>query len=178
MIEENYESIYENEWLSLRKLDDYIYSHETRCNGKIVAILPFIPEPFQYIARYEATPCIENDQIRFCSITGGVEENNVEGTVIMELKEEAGIIAKESELIKLGTIYPSKSQDTVVYLFGIDITGKEIGEATGDGSNHETNAYVKLENDISKLITCKDPLNVVMFSRLLLLKRINLNLLE
>jgi len=168
------EILFDNQWIQMCKIDDYVFSHEKRCNGKIVAIFPFIPEPFQYLARMEATPCIENDKIRFCSITGGVEHDDPVATAILELQEEAGIIAEKHELIKLGIVNPSKSQDTEVYLFGIDITNKEIGKATGDGSEHDKNAFCKMMNDIYALVGCKDPLNLVMFLRLALLKRIDI----
>jgi len=182
------EVLYDNKWIQLCKIDDYVFSSEKRCLGHIVVVFPFIPAvyktndkgeeetvvPFQYLARWEATPCHENDAIKFASITGGVEHDDVEGTALLELKEEAGIIASKYELIKLGIVYPSKSQDTIVHLFGVDITGKEIGEATGDGSNHEKNAYCKMSDDIEQLIACKDPLNLVMFLRLAHLKKINI----
>lgn len=173
----NAKEIFHNKWVSTLQTDDgYVYNHETRCNGKIVAIFPFVStsSPIQYLARYEATPCHQNDEIYFSSITGGVDDNDIEGTAIKELEEEAGIIADKSELIDLGTIYPSKSQDTVIHLFGIDIAGKKIGKAHGDGSLHEQNAYCELETDLLKIVFGQSPLPSVMFMRLVMLNKIKL----
>lgn len=162
--------LYDNKWIQLRETDNYVYSHESRCNGKIIAVLPFIPKPFKYLARYEGTPCQANGVIKFCAITGGVEHDDPIATTLLELKEEAGVVATADELIDLGTVYPSKSQDTVIYLYGIDITGKTwTTTPTGDGSEHERTAYCELSSDQLSLINGQDPLNIVMFSRLIAL---------
>ena len=161
--------LHDNKWIQLREIDEYVYSHEKRCGGAIVAVLPFkvVGNTFHYLARMEATPCHQNDEIKFTSITGGVDNGDIKGTVINELKEEAGVVATEDELIDLGFVYPSKSQDTKVYLFAINVTDKEIGEALGDGSRHEANAYVEWSDDFNKLLYCTDPFNVVITARLM-----------
>jgi len=167
--------LHDNKWIQLLETDDgYVYSHEKRCGGEIIAVLPFSVTKsmkghvFRYLKRMEATPCHEGDQIKFTSITGGVENGDIKGTVIMELKEEAGVDATEDELIDLGFVYPSKSQDTKVYLFAVDITGKEVGEAVGDGSKHEESAYVEWSDDDEALIQCTDSFNIAIFARLAL----------
>jgi len=50
----------ENDWVSLLDLNGYVYSHETRCNGVIVAILPYRRTEkgrLQFLLRREITPC-------------------------------------------------------------------------------------------------------------------------
>ena len=165
--------LHDNKWIQLLETDDgYVYSHEKRCGGEIISVLPFKRvegedgDEFHYLARMEATPCHEGDEIKFTSITGGVEECGIKASVIMELKEEAGVIATEDELIDLGFVYPSKSQDTKVYLFAVDITGKEVGEAVGDGSKHEASAYVEWSSDEEALLNCTDPFNIAITARL------------
>jgi len=165
--------LHDNKWIQLLETDDgYVYSHEKRCGGEIIAVLPFklvktlTGDVFKYLARMEATPCHEGDKLKFTSITGGVEECGIKASVIMELREEAGVIATEDELIELGFIYPSKSQDTKVYLFAMDITGKKVGEAVGDGSKHEESAYVEWSSDSKMLVNCTDSFNIAIFARL------------
>ena len=166
-------TLFENKFISTFETDEgYVFSHDSRCNGQIVAILPFIPDPLQFLIRFEVTPCHQNGEIYNSSITGGVENDDVEETAIQELEEEAGLIAEKFELINIGIIYPSKSQDTVIHLFGLDITGKEIGEAMGDGSLFETLAYCKLSSNIDDIISSKSPLNHVMLLRLMRLGKI------
>ena len=50
--------LYDNEWLQLKTTDEgYVYSHESRCNGHIVAMLvtdPSRKDPI--LGRYERTP--------------------------------------------------------------------------------------------------------------------------
>jgi len=157
--------LYKNDWLSLKEMDGYIYSHESRSNGKIVAILVVDSEkhPGEVLGRYEDCPPHE-DGITLTSITGGVEDDDVEGTAVMELKEEAGYVADETELIPLGTVRPTKSTDTTVYLFGIDVKGKEQGEAEGDGSEGEKGAYTDWVTE-KEAVDCKDPLVATMIAR-------------
>jgi hypothetical protein len=161
--------LYSNKWISLYETDTgYVYSHETRCNGEIIAVLPYMVKSgvFMYLQRIETTPCHSNE-LKDTSITGGVDNGNILGTVINELKEEAGIDAHEDELISLGWIYPSKSQDTKVYLYAIDIYGKIINEAKGDGSFHERDSYCELMYGTSDIINGTDPFNPLILQRLI-----------
>ena len=70
-----------NPWLSLYKMTDkkahvdgYVYSHETRCNGQIVVVVPFRKTPqLEFLVRMETTPCWGMEP-ELSSVTGGVEE--------------------------------------------------------------------------------------------------------
>jgi len=167
------ETLHDNEWLSLKKLvyperhvDGYVYSHETRCNGKIISILPFRREEgiIQYLLRDEVTPCWEIEKSVVSSITGGYEkEKGVKGTVVLELKEEAGYTVKEDELISLGTCRGTKSTDSVYHLFSVDLTGKKQREAKGDGSVLEAKAKCFWSLDLGQ---CEDPFAFVSYYRL------------
>ena len=157
------EVLHQNKWVSLLKMvwpeknvSGYVYSHETRCNGHIISVLPFRRieissdysirnmeeirnRKFEFLLREEITPCWDVNRPALSSITGGVEKGlSPEEIAVEEIDEEAGYIVEESELIDLGTCRGTKSSDTIYHLFGIDLTGREkLGEAEGDGSELE-----------------------------------------
>jgi 8-oxo-dGTP pyrophosphatase MutT (NUDIX family) len=166
--------------LALRKLVDlennvngYFYSHESRCNGKIIAILPYkiVPEQLnkvQLLIRNEVTPCWGTQRF-LSSITGGFEGGDPRDTAILEMKEEAGYDIGANELISLGTSFASKSADTVYYLYSVNLTKKTQGTATTDGSTLEKKAtcvwmpYQELLNH-----QVQDPQVYVLLTRLML----------
>lgn len=168
-------TIFENKWLSLKMMvdpdnhvDGYIYSHETKCNGQIVSVLPFRKTndgEAEYLLRVEVTPCWSMEP-SISSLTGGMEkEMTPEEVALMELREESGYDATEGELIKLGTCRGTKSSDTTYHLFAVDVTNKEAGKRTGDGSYHDTNAEVtwRKKGDFDD---CVDPIAYVALYRL------------
>lgn len=175
------ETLHDGKWLSLRKIVDpengvngYEYVHESRCNGKIISILPYkqyeneAHEPeIQILLRKEVTPCwIMNKQV-LSSITGGFEGGDPRDTTILELKEEAGFDAEKNELISLGTCFGPKSADTVYYLYSINLTNKPAGEATSDGSELEQKAHCEWAQ-INDIVNAKDPLASTLLIRLLI----------
>ena len=147
------ETLMENEWLSLKKMvytdaniQGYVYSHETACKGKKIAIMPFrISEgkesPIEVLLREEVTPCWHATKPFLSSITGGCEEGATpEEDAVRELLEEAGYEVGVEDLISLGTSFGTKSTDTVYYLYTVDLTGKTGSKAVGDGSKLEAEA--------------------------------------
>jgi len=167
------ETLFENPFISLKKvvepeqgINGYIYSHESRCEGRIIAMLPYrlIQNKIQFLIRREITPCWGLDY-ELSSLTGGFEGGDPRDTAILELKEEAGYTADKGQLISLGTSFASKSSDSIYYLYSIDLTNLEQGEATTDGSSLEKNASV-LWMDKKDLFEIKDPQISVMFLRL------------
>jgi len=165
-------TLHHNDWLSLKMVQKdewgsgYVYSHETRCSGNIVAILPFqklSDGTVQYLLRSEVTPCWGEDPC-VSSITGGVDgrDSPVE-TVVHELEEEAGIVAMPSELISLGTCRGTKSSDTTYYLFSVDALGKQRVDAKGDGSYLEAVAHCFWSESVQNAV---DPLVFTMLYRL------------
>jgi len=154
--------LYDNQWIQLKEMSDpsqdvngYVFSHEKRCDGKIVTILPFrkTENGIEYLLRKEVTPCWSMTPV-VSSITGGVENNDPTLTATHELKEEGGYNVPPSELIPLTTMYGTKSSDTIYYLFTVDLTGKIQGDAPGDGSEMEKKARCYWTKDI---IQAKDP---------------------
>lgn len=167
------ETLYSDEWLSLKKMvypekgiNGYTFSHETRCNGKIIAVLPFKIEHscYYYCLRQEVTPCWHETKQMLSSITGGYEKDKgIKGTVVDEVKEEAGYYIKENELIDLGTCQGTKSCDTIYHLFAVDVTSKKQMKAKGDGSTLESKAECVWMMDLAG---CVDPLAYILEYRL------------
>ena len=144
------EILFDNKWVQLKQMvdkengvDGYVFSHEKRCGGKIVSILPFKTinnVRTEFLIRHETTPCWGMDK-KLSSVTGGVENDNPKNTAVHEIKEECGYIVTESDLIDLGTIRGTKSIDTIYYLYGVDVTNKKKLAIKGDGSYLETQAH-------------------------------------
>ncbi len=140
--------VHENRWLSLMAVpkgdgdQDYIYSHETRCQGKIVLVLPFRTTEYnetQYLVRHEITPCWNSD-FMYSGITGGYEGVDIADDAVREVLEETGYAITKQDLISLGTCFASKSADTVYHLYTVNLTDYEQGEILGDGSSGEADA--------------------------------------
>lgn len=155
------ETLYDNEWLSLKKVVDpendingYVYSHETKCQGQIVVVLPYRYKSLhpEFLVRSEVTPCWSLQPIK-SAVTGGYEGEDIEEDAVREMLEETGYTITKAMLEPLGTCYASKSADTVYTLFAVDVTHLEPGLPTGDGSPLEglaTNEWMRL-NKVAQL---------------------------
>lgn len=177
------EVLLDNEWLSLmvvRKpeagVNGYVYSRETRCAGRIVAVLPWRTArapggPFdssarvEWLLKSEVTPCWSFDPV-VSAITGGYEGGDIEDDAVREMLEETGYEITRDELVPLGVSYASKSSDTVYSLFTVDLTDREQGEALGDGTRIEAEAE-SLWVPSEVLHTVLDPQVSVMYVRAL-----------
>lgn len=176
------EVLHENEWVSLQivrepdaGVNGYVFSHESRCQGRIVALLPFrfVKAPsgpwdssarIEYLVKSEMTPCWSLDQV-LSAITGGYEGGDIKDDAVREMLEETGYEITKDELIALGESYASKSSDTIYSLFTVDLTGRVAGEAIGDGSRVEAeSAAVWLTKE--QLAGVLDPQVAVMAVRL------------
>ena len=175
--------LHDNPWLQLvelrapdRGINGYVISHESRCNGQIVAVLPSrsvpVPRymyPDQYLLRHEVCPPWGIDPVA-CAITGGMDHvgESPLDVAVRELYEEAGYRVDPKMFTSLGTCRGTKSTDTVFHLFHVDLTGKEPEEAPGDGSRLEAEAWCEWhERDISQ---SPDPLVSIMWLRRLRLR--------
>lgn len=164
------ETLFQNQFLTVIDRDGYTFVREVRCDGQIVALLPFRTsgevDNVEFLARLEVCPA-HGPELEQCSITGGVEPGqSVEEAALQELWEEAGYRAEANELVSLGQARPSKAADTVVYLFAIDVTGKSQAPLSMDASHFETNASVEwLDHEQGLQMT--DPLFVTAIARLL-----------
>lgn len=165
-----------DQWIELRKTPDgYTYAHEVRCEGIIVAVFGFRTDSDEtpVLGRFERNPAHNVGKYpdfydiphELASITGGLEPDMTpEETAVLEMKEEGGYDITVDELHDLGTVRPSKGMDTVVHLYAVDLTGRHQGEAMGDGSQGEEDAYCDWISEEDAL-NCKDALMQVMMAR-------------
>ena len=166
--------MFQNRFLAVIERDGYTFSREVRCQGIIVSLLPFrlTPDPqrVEFLARREVCPAHGPEQ-EYCSITGGLEPgSSVIETACQELQEEAGYRAEESEFIPLGIVRPSKSADTIVYLFAVDVTDKVQSTPSGDGTRFERGSSVEWVT-YEQGILINDPLFVTAVTRFQALKQ-------
>ena len=171
-----------NKWIELREMvlpdqgvRGYTYSHETRCDGHIVSVLPYRTDDkgnlTEVMVRMEVTPCWEMKPV-MSSITGGVEKDD-DGeldplaTAVLELHEEAGLKVKPSDIESLGTCYGVKSSDTTYHLYAVNATGLSSGSAEGDGSELEKKAWCEWATP-KKLLKAQDPFLAMLFIRLVM----------
>jgi len=140
------ESLYENTWVSLRKLilpenvtnHEYIFSHETRCDGKIVVVLPYriVKNKYEFLLRSEVVPCWDTEHESICALTGGVDHGKSPGEMaVQELLEESGYHATMNQLLPLGQCRGTKSTDTVFIIFAVDLSDKEVLEPSSEAGH-------------------------------------------
>ncbi len=169
-------------WLELKEMKfpakgiyGYVFSHEIRCNGRIIAIMPWRKNGGKafYLLRNEITPCWDPDRPTMSSITGGVDPGRTqEETALLELWEEAGYHGTTESVgsnglprwRKLGACYGTKSTDTVYSLFCVDVTGLKPKHPPGDGSELEEKAKNLWVLD-SLIGTAVDPLVYILHYR-------------
>lgn len=159
--------LFKNDFLAVLDRDGYFFLREVRCAGIIVSILPFRTKDnlLEFLARVEVCPA-HGPELELCSITGGWNTSKtIEETAQQELWEEAGYQVELDELRGLGKVRPSKSADTTVYLFAVDVSKKPQSPPQGDGSHLEDNASVKWVS-YDQGIQIKDPLFVTAMTRL------------
>jgi len=138
----------ENSWLSLKELRapeagvaGYVFSHETRCQGRIVLVLPYRwnteDQSLSYLVKSEVTPCWSMEPVR-SGVTGGYEGEDIADDAVREMLEETGYSIQKEDLEYLGTCYASKSSDTVYTLYAVDVGDLFQAEALGDGTRLES----------------------------------------
>lgn len=137
----------QNKWVSLRekvmefggKQFKYIYSHEDRCAGKIVVILPYRKNKDgerEYLLTREHNSLFGYN---YTAITGGVDAKTTEikkirEQAILELQEETGIMSGLHFVKKFTSI---KSSDNQYFLFSEEISNEMRVSVDGDGSIEE-----------------------------------------
>lgn len=165
----------ETSFLSLKSVKtkdyEYFYSHDSRCDGQIVSLLP-VSYDEGILVRKEFTPCWGEGQ-KISSITGGWEKSKhstVLDTAIDELEEEAGYIVPLDRYGSLGTCKGSKSNDATYHLFVVDLTDYGEGDVVktkpqGDGSHLETHGYCEWAKFRDIATEISDPLLYVLYIR-------------
>jgi 8-oxo-dGTP pyrophosphatase MutT (NUDIX family) len=193
----DHEEIFTTPWVAMHSAhvttpdgtEDYIYSHETRCDGHVVAVLPYRHTDknrrYEILLHESANPAWHgrysrwlsySSQVLLDSITGGWENGeDLRDTAARELLEEGGYDRAPAHFTALGTCFAGKSADTVNHLFAVDLTGVEPARTTpsGDGSvieKMEKPRWMLTESAALSL----DPLVAVMIMRLQLVRRVKL----
>lgn len=159
--------LFQNAFLAMYEREGYIFLHEVRTNGLNVALLPFRigQSGYQYLARVEICPAHSMTPAKY-SITGGSKHGeSMRECAQRELLEEAGYVANQDELIDLGVVRPSKREDTITHIFGVDVSNKPQKTPTGDGSRWEEDSSVEWVN-FEEGLSIQDPLFVTALSRL------------
>lgn len=171
------EIIFETDWLSVKQDDSYIYSHEKRCNGQIIAVVPYrlvTPTNFyglsipykEFLFRKEICPAWDLNGLKKTCVTGGHDQPLIVQTAVKEILEETGYEVDTRQLVSLGKCQGVKSCDTTYYLFTVNLTDiKPNGDACGDGSVHEKLAenYWAKENEF---VNTDDPIVGMIYTRL------------
>lgn len=165
--------LHENKWVSLhassdpeRGVDQFVFSHETRCGGKIVAVLPW---RFNRDGNYtEILLHTENNPAwgwtpTDASVTGGQESEDPAEDAAREVREETGYQVTAENMRPLGTCRGVKSCDTVYSLFAVCLDDMEQGEVDADSllEASEKPKWVPLGN----MVDIVDPLVSVLVLR-------------
>lgn len=137
--------LHKNRWLSLMEIKapemgvtGYVYAHESRCKGRIVAVLPYrlVKEGLQFMIKSEITPSW-GLQPKLSALTGGWEGEEMVKDAQRELHEESGYAVETSAFVSLGECFASKAADTIYSLYTADLTGITPQPPKGDGSRLE-----------------------------------------
>ena len=140
----------------------YTHSHEIRCNGDIVVVLPYMINKdgsMSYLLRNELTPCWSITEHKLSCITGGVDNGSTPlESAIKELSEESGYETRDLNF--MGVTNSTKSSDTVYHYYCVDVTNLTITNTKGTNENFEDEAYNEWVNkgDYLKLMTIDCPI--------------------
>ena len=175
MVKPGDQYLFFNKWLSLKKLmgptGEYVYSHEERCDGNIVVVLPFRTaenKGSEVLARMEYTPCWNADELNLSSITGGVDKGEDAATAaVRELYEETGYQVQLEDMVSLGTSYGVKSSDTIYHLFAVNVS--DIEGSGNDEVAKDKNEKKSYNTWITNLEGVVDPLLYTVHTRWLAL---------
>lgn len=111
---------------------------------------------------------IKDEKITYTIITGSPDDSDVDilSTAKRELKEESGYEVENTEKWDfLGNIQTSKLIVNGNPAFGVDVTGLEKGEKSGDGSEKEENSKFSLM-PINDAINLDDALISCLFLKI------------
>lgn len=159
--------LFEGNFLSLVLRDGwYEFMRGVKSRG-VVYILPFRRnEELAILGRFEVCPAHGDERPTLTSITGMIplDQEPIE-CAVQEMHEEAGYHVTPDRLIDLGVVNLTKGQDTLGYLYAIDVTYLVRGEAPGDGTRGEEGSYCGWVNRADAIV-CKDPVMGSMIVRL------------
>ena len=158
--------LYEGTWLSIVERDGwYQFSRETARAG-VVYVLVFRKAVFHpVLGRYEICPAHGDAEPILTSLSGGIEVGqDPADAAVAEVYEEAGYRITRDQLIDLGKVNLTKSTDTIGYLYAVDVSDLERGDAPGDGSLGEEKSYCNWVSEDAALM-CKCPVMATLIIR-------------
>lgn len=163
-----------NKWVSLKRMigptGEYTYTHEDRCGGRIVSVLPFrhTNGGTLILAREEFTPPWGVEQLHLSSITGGVDSASEDPSVAAarELSEEAGYTVPSSGLISAGTVRGAKSSDTVYHLFLADVTSMPLVDQSPERGEDDNERRARNVWVPAGIMDAADPMLLVLARKL------------
>jgi hypothetical protein len=160
--------LFHNEWVSVKQIGKWVYSHFTKSSSETVGILPyrFIYGELHFGIVWEDIPCHRGTKQMYL-MTGALENGDILETALSELKEEAGIVGTALRMGHLGTFYPLKHSDCKLDLICINVTGLTVGEPTGDGSEHEKNIDFKFVDGKTLVENTCDPNLIAAYALLM-----------
>lgn len=162
--------VYDGDFLQMRvrtfpdSPGEYEYVHESRCDGDLVAVLPFEVEDgraSRFLLRVERCHGWGDYQAP-CAFTGGVESDRPVEDAVRELREESGYRVDESEMVDLGACRGTKATDSTYHLYAVDVTDLERGEPEPDGRD-EARGDITWTRDVTE---SEDPHLHTMWARL------------
>ena len=153
--------VYQDKYLAIKERttdlnpdNPHTYLFEQRCNGKLIVVLPFRRNEkgeLEFLVRKERVIVWNPEEDVTESITGGVEDDDPDKTVVMELEEEAGYVMPFVKFIPVGVTKIAKHADTDVYMYAIDLTNIERKQDYGDGSDAEKRAFSYWASNIGEV---------------------------
>lgn len=156
--------VYQGEYLAIKEritdlnpMNPYTFLHETKCNGKLVVILPFRrndKNELEFLIRKERVINWDPENDVTESVTGGVEKDDPDYTATLELKEETGYDVPFSKFIPIGATKIAKHADTDAYMYAVDLTNIVRERDYGDGSDGERRAYSYWASNIAEVESC------------------------
>ncbi len=167
-------TLFKNKWVEVRKSSEgYVYTHLPNCQGRKIGILPFTIKRFglinEVLARFERNTA-HSPHRSMSYITGGVEAGEDPlAAAARELFEEGGYGIPKNEVIPLGWIHPSKYEDTKMWLFAWNATGRKglkVSQPPGDGTEGEADEFSDWVS-VDNMWESKDGVPLVILMRLL-----------
>ena len=163
-----------NKWVSLKRMigptGEYTYTHEDRCGGRIVSVLPFrhTSNGTLILAREEFTPPWGVEKLHLSSITGGVDSASEDPSLAAarELSEEAGYTVPSSALISVGTVRGAKSSDTMYHLYLADVSSMPLVDQEAERGEDENEKRARNVWIPSNVMDAADPMLLVLARKL------------
>lgn len=150
---------------SLGLKNRFYYVQNTDSNGEAVAVLPyrFDNNILEYLLVKELRPPWGRE-LTIQSLTGGMDGRfDHRNNATKELKEETGYDVFPSELIDLGVGRTSKLSDSVLYMYGINLTGKVAGKTALEGYEKFLESVWLMEEELYEI---QDPIFFMTYFRL------------